>query len=106
MVTGACVMPAGYGVGDHQIFIVDFLTSSLVCNCPPQIARAGARRLNTTIHDAASRYISEVEEQVLWHKVIQRYGQAHESSPTKYAAKRKCNKIDSKLKQYVTGAMR
>ena len=30
VVTGACVMPAGYDMGDHQLFIVDFLTSSLV----------------------------------------------------------------------------
>ena len=30
VVTGACVMPAGYGVGDHRMFVVDFLTSSLV----------------------------------------------------------------------------
>jgi hypothetical protein len=37
LMTGACVMPAGYGVGDHKMFIVDFLTSSLVGNCPPLI---------------------------------------------------------------------
>ena len=71
VVTGTCVMPVGYGVGGHRMFIVDFLTSSLVENCPPRIARTGARRLNTNIHGTTSHYALEVEEQVLWHKVIQ-----------------------------------
>ena len=25
VVTGTCVMPVGYGVGDHHMFVVDFL---------------------------------------------------------------------------------
>jgi len=28
VVTRACMMPAGYGVGNHRLFVVDFLTSS------------------------------------------------------------------------------
>ena len=35
VVTGACVMPAGYGVGDHRLFVVDFLTSSVIGHSPP-----------------------------------------------------------------------
>ena len=49
VVTNACVMPAGYGVGDHHLFIINFLTSSLVGASPPLIVRAAARRLNTKI---------------------------------------------------------
>ena len=104
VVTGACVIPAGYGVGDHQMFIVDFLTSSLVGNSPPRIAYAGTRRLNTNIHGATSRYAADVEEQVLRHKVMQQYSQAHESSPEKQAAKREYVKIDRESKQYMLGA--
>ena len=51
-VTGACVMPAGYGIGDHRLFVVDFLTSSLVGMSPPKIVRAAARRLNNKIPSA------------------------------------------------------
>ena len=43
VVTGACVMPAGYGVGNHRLSVVDFLTSSLVGSTPPKIVRAEAR---------------------------------------------------------------
>ncbi len=49
VVTGACVMPVGYGVGNNRMFVVDFLTSSLVGSTPPKIVHAAARRLNTKI---------------------------------------------------------
>ena len=49
VVVGACVMPAGYGVGYHRLFALDFLTSSLIGQTPPRIIRSGARRLNTKI---------------------------------------------------------
>ena len=26
VIIGACVMPAGYGIGDHRLFVLDFLT--------------------------------------------------------------------------------
>ena len=40
VVLGACVMPAGYGIGDHRLFVLDFLTSSLIGHEPPKIVRA------------------------------------------------------------------
>ena len=39
-VVGACVMPVGYGVGDHHLFIIDFLKSCLVSASPPSIVRS------------------------------------------------------------------
>ena len=47
VLVGACVMPAGYGVGDHRLFVLDFLKYSLIVQTPPPIMRSGARRLNT-----------------------------------------------------------
>jgi hypothetical protein len=35
MVANACIMPAGYGIGDHRLFIVDLHTSLLVGPGPP-----------------------------------------------------------------------
>ena len=37
VVTGACVMPASYGVGNHRLFVINFLTSSLIGTTPPRI---------------------------------------------------------------------
>ncbi|MEJ2137350.1 MAG: hypothetical protein P8X86_19155, partial [Desulfofustis sp.] len=104
VVTGACVMPAGYGVGDHRLFVVDFLTSSFVGLTPPRIVRAGARRLNTNIEHAEANYNDELQEQVLRHNIIQRFGAAHESSACKQIVKEKCDKIDGEVRQYMRGA--
>ena len=30
VVVGVCVMSEGYGVGDHRLFVLDFLTSYLI----------------------------------------------------------------------------
>jgi len=79
VVTGACVMPAGYGVGDHRLFVIDFLTSSLVGTSPPRIVRAATRRLNTKITGCAGKYTDKVDDQMLRHRVIERVGEAHET---------------------------
>ena len=50
VVVGSCVMPEGYGVGDHRLFVLDFLTSSLIGQTPPQTICSGARRFNTKNH--------------------------------------------------------
>ena len=52
VITGYCVMPTGFGIGYHHLFVLDFLTSSLVGHDPPKIVRAAARRLNTQISSA------------------------------------------------------
>ena len=36
-VVNACIMPAGYGVGDHRLFVVDFQLQSLVGASPPKV---------------------------------------------------------------------
>jgi len=53
VVVGACVMPIGFGIGDHKMFIVDFSMSSMVGKDPPRIVRPMSRRLNTRIEGCA-----------------------------------------------------
>ena len=57
VITGACVVPVGFGIGDHCLFVLDFLTSSLVGHEPSKIARAAARRLNSQIPSAEKKII-------------------------------------------------
>jgi hypothetical protein len=54
-VTHACVMPAGYGMGDHRISVVDFLEESLIGKAPYCIKRVTSRRLNTKISSTATQ---------------------------------------------------
>ena len=65
VVPGVCVMPKGYGIGDHRTFILDFLTSSLVGHVPPKIVRAAARQLNTAIHQAESNYVGRLKDLIV-----------------------------------------
>ena len=60
-------MPAGFGVGDHRMFVVDFRLQSLVGATPPKVVRIAARRLNTTIPNVAERYVTILEELFLTH---------------------------------------
>ena len=101
VVTGACVMPAGYGVGDHRLFVIDFLTSSLVGSTPPRIIRSGARRLNTNIKPAAEKYADDLEELTVRHRIIERMGAAHDSSESKGQLKRRLDTIDKESKDYM-----
>ncbi len=48
-VSNACIMPAGYGIGNHRLFIIDLHTASLVGPSPPRERRAASRRLNTRL---------------------------------------------------------
>jgi hypothetical protein len=55
VVTHPCVMPAGYKVGDHRMFMVDFKEASFIgeeCFCVKQFA---SRRLNSKVSEAATR---------------------------------------------------
>ncbi len=69
-VVGACVMTAGFRVGDHRMFVVDFCTASLIGLTPPKIVCSQARRLNTMIPGVEARYLRVLEELMAWHKMV------------------------------------
>jgi hypothetical protein len=51
-----CVMPVGYRVGDHRLFVVDFSTAYMIGTCPPKIICPALCRLNTKIPRCVLRY--------------------------------------------------
>ena len=63
VVTHACVMPAGFGVGDHQLFVIDFQEESPIGRAPFQVKRFTTCRLNTKASSRAVRnYLSQLEQ--------------------------------------------
>ena len=96
-------MPTGYGVGDHRIFVLEFLTASLVGQTPPKIVRAAARQLNTPIPGAESNYVRRLEDLNMENKLIERVGMAHESSKSKEEFEVKLD-VDTEHEQYTKGA--
>jgi hypothetical protein len=53
--THACIMPAGFGMGDHRMFVIDFQEVSLVGKEPFRVQRYSARRLNTKVSSGATK---------------------------------------------------
>ncbi len=47
LVSNVAIMPAGYGIGDPRLFVVDFLMMDMIGKSPPKIVRPAFRRLNT-----------------------------------------------------------
>ena len=97
-------MPAGYGVGDHCLFVIDFLTSSLVNLAPPHVICAQARHLNTNIPRAADKCVDKFKQNILQHNIIPHLHAAHESSSVKAIVKKHVDKIDEETKHYMTNA--
>ncbi len=48
-ISNACIMPFGFGVGDHRAFILDIPLESLVGVNPVKIVRPVSRRLNSRL---------------------------------------------------------
>ena len=103
-VVGACIMPCGYGVGDHRVFVVDFLTSSWVGDEPLKIVRPAARRLNTRIPTAAEAYRTELEQLITRHRLIERVGAVYNSGRSRRWMQAAMNAIDKEGGQYMLGA--
>jgi hypothetical protein len=100
-ISNACIMPAGYGIGDHRMFVIDFNADNIIGQAPPRVIRATLRHLNTRIPRVANEYVRILEEKVLRHRLIERMGAAHPSSKSCRKLTKRINRIDRKLGQYM-----
>ncbi len=64
MIANACIMLAGYGIGDHRLFIVDLHASLIVGPGPPRKRQAASRRLNTCLPHVVKNI------QRIWRKIL------------------------------------
>jgi hypothetical protein len=103
-VSNACIMPAGYGIGDHRMFVVDFNAKDIIGQAPPRVIRATSGHLNTRIPRVANKYVRILEEKVLRHQLIERMGAAHTSSKSCRKMTKHINRIDRELGQYMRHA--
>ena len=95
VVAHACVMPTGFGVGDHRLFVLDFQEASLVGTAPFCIKRFTSRRLNTKVCSGATqKYLKRLEENLLHHRLIERLGCLHRTHKSHRAFRRGLNKLD------------
>ncbi len=105
-IANACVMPAGYGIGDHRLFVVDFVLSSLIGDSTTHIQRPAVRRLNTWLPNVAERYAAIYEEKVIRHRLIERLAEAHKEGLGEEEAMQMIKKVDKESGQYMRHAER
>jgi hypothetical protein len=104
-ISNACIMPAGYGIGDHCMFIVDLVQLSLIGKMPLQVQRLVLRRLNTKVPDGgAAKYIATLKSSLVRHCLIERLGWAHKLCRSRKDFCRRLNKIDRESKELMKNA--
>ena len=103
-ILNACIMPVGYGIGDHRMFIIDILTADIIgCN-PPAVVRPQARRLITRLPGVTKKYNDTLDKLVLDHRIIERVGDVYRSNCSKRKFTRHLARIDKELTQYMRRA--
>jgi hypothetical protein len=70
-ISNACMMPFGYGIGNHQAFILDIPIESLVGEDPVKIVRPAGRRLNSRLPGCSQAYIKSLEENIQHHRLLE-----------------------------------
>jgi hypothetical protein len=94
-------MPAGYEIGDHCLFVIDFSVADMIVIFCQKVARPTSRRLNTKIPRVAADYARILEGKILSHQLIERTGTVHLKSKSRALARRRLNKLDKELGQYM-----
>jgi hypothetical protein len=103
-VINAAIMPAGYGIGDHRLFMINFSMMDTISKSPPRIVRPASRRLNTKISRVAAEYAWILEKKILKHRLIERMGTTHTSSKSGRKVAKCLNRLDNELGQYMRHA--
>jgi hypothetical protein len=80
MICNAAIMPAGFGIGDHRLFVIDMASKDIIGETPWKVIRPASRRLNTKLPCVAAEYSRLLEGMIIKHRLIERVGKAHVSS--------------------------
>jgi len=99
--TNACVMLVGFGVGDHQLFVIDFATTTFVGSGTTTVVHPALRRLNTKIHGCADRYNKSLRRNILRHWLLERMVAAALSGASKSDMAQTLNKLDQDGEAYM-----
>ncbi len=102
--TNACVMLIGFGVGDHQLFVVNFATTTLVGSGLTTVVRPALRCLNTKISGCADRYNRSLCRNILRHRLLERMVEAASSGDSKEVLAKTLNKLDQEGEAYMKHA--
>ncbi len=97
----ACVMPVGFGVEDHRLFVIDFATTTLVSSGTTTVVRPALHRLNTKIYGCADRYNKSLCRNILRHWLLEGMVAAALSGTSKDEMAQTLNKLDQEGEAYM-----
>lgn len=99
----ACVMSAGYSIGDHRLFVVDMTLLYVIGEGGPKIQQPVARRLDTRLPGVTERYAAHYERNVIRHRLIEKL-EATQLCKDKTEALLWMEQIDKDSGQFMTQA--
>jgi hypothetical protein len=103
-VSNDCVMPFGYGVGNHHAFFLDIPIESLVGVDPVKIVRPASRQLNSQLPGCSKPYCDSLENNIIRHRLQERLHDAHTGGYLTEETARRVIIIDDKGKAYMCRA--
>jgi hypothetical protein len=103
-ISNACMMPFGYGVGDHRAFVLDVPLELLIGIDPVKIMRPMGRRLNSRLASCCKTYIESLESNITLHCLLERLHEAHTGTYSDEMRARKIILIDEEGKTYMRRA--
>jgi hypothetical protein len=103
-VENACIMPLGYSVGDHMLFVVDFRTSSIVGTDPTKLVRLALCRLNTKIAWCVNKFNHHLQCNILCRQSLEHLPATAMAGKDRVVVELRLNKLDEEGKQYMKHA--
>ena len=97
-VDNGCVMPVYYGLGDHQLFVVDFLRLLLIWLSPRKIVWHLSCCLNTRPVATTEWFLDKFEQNMIKHKLLKYISDAHEYGTPKKIIQERLDQIDEEGK--------
>jgi hypothetical protein len=103
-ISNACVMPFGFGVGDHHAFTLDIPLQLLVWVNPVKIVRPVSHRLNSRLPKCSKAYVENLEANISRHCLLKHLYDVHTGKYSTKETARRVIIIDEEGKTYMQHA--
>jgi hypothetical protein len=98
VITHACVMPAGFGIGDHRMFVIDMQEETVFGTTPFRVKWFTSRKLNMKVSSGATgKYLRCLEEALTRQRLVEKIGNLHKKCRSK-------DKLQRELKNWINKA--
>jgi hypothetical protein len=105
VITHACIMAAGYGVGDHRMFVVNIQEAIMIGQAPFRVDCSTSWQLYTKISSRVMRkYVQQLKENIGRNRILERLQWAYQKYKSKRKLQQALNEIDKETEQLMVNA--